>query len=191
MSIAIIPLEGCFWQICFCAFRFGIGRFTTEEEIDYTAEKCIRHVKRLREMRWVCIAVVSVRMYAVDTGLWDFNIQLRCIATSCSHLLTTLSSVCTLGGIESLQKSATAVSLQPTWWSCPLPATFYHFIFNCPSPCFLWTTLSPSYHPLSSIALPWAMPLGTGNMHAPVISILTSLWPEVLSLFCRAALTQW
>uniref|UniRef100_A0A8C8YMZ5 Cysteine desulfurase n=1 Tax=Prolemur simus TaxID=1328070 RepID=A0A8C8YMZ5_PROSS len=30
--------------------RFGIGRFTTEEEVDYTAEKCIQHVKRLREM---------------------------------------------------------------------------------------------------------------------------------------------
>ncbi|KAK7114717.1 cysteine desulfurase-like isoform X2 [Littorina saxatilis] len=32
------------------SIRFGIGRFTTEEEIDYTAERCIKHVKRLREM---------------------------------------------------------------------------------------------------------------------------------------------
>ncbi|XP_015336696.1 cysteine desulfurase, mitochondrial isoform X1 [Marmota marmota marmota] len=32
------------------SIRFGIGRFTTEEEVDYTAEKCIQHVKRLREM---------------------------------------------------------------------------------------------------------------------------------------------
>lgn len=32
------------------SIRFGIGRFTTEEEIDYTAERCITHVKRLREM---------------------------------------------------------------------------------------------------------------------------------------------
>lgn len=30
--------------------RFGIGRFTTEEEVDYTARKCIDHVTRLREM---------------------------------------------------------------------------------------------------------------------------------------------
>lgn len=30
--------------------RFGIGRFTTKEEIEYTADKCIRHVQRLREM---------------------------------------------------------------------------------------------------------------------------------------------
>uniref|UniRef100_T1GRD9 cysteine desulfurase n=1 Tax=Megaselia scalaris TaxID=36166 RepID=T1GRD9_MEGSC len=29
---------------------FGIGRFTTIEEIDYTADKCIKHVERLREM---------------------------------------------------------------------------------------------------------------------------------------------
>ncbi|VEN41792.1 unnamed protein product [Callosobruchus maculatus] len=32
------------------SIRFGIGRFTTEEEIDYTAKKCIKHVTRLREM---------------------------------------------------------------------------------------------------------------------------------------------
>lgn len=32
------------------SIRFGIGRFTTEEEVDYTADKCIQHVKRLREM---------------------------------------------------------------------------------------------------------------------------------------------
>ncbi|KAK6106618.1 cysteine desulfurase IscS [Brugia pahangi] len=32
------------------SIRFGIGRFTTEEEIDYTADLCIREVERLREM---------------------------------------------------------------------------------------------------------------------------------------------
>ncbi|XP_042318573.1 cysteine desulfurase, mitochondrial [Sceloporus undulatus] len=32
------------------SIRFGIGRFTTEEEVDYTVKKCIQHVKRLREM---------------------------------------------------------------------------------------------------------------------------------------------
>uniref|UniRef100_A0A7N6C2G2 cysteine desulfurase n=1 Tax=Anabas testudineus TaxID=64144 RepID=A0A7N6C2G2_ANATE len=32
------------------SIRFGIGRFTTEEEVDYTAEKCIQQVQRLREM---------------------------------------------------------------------------------------------------------------------------------------------
>jgi len=32
------------------SIRFGIGRFTTTEEIDFTAEKCITEVHRLREM---------------------------------------------------------------------------------------------------------------------------------------------
>ncbi|XP_015907630.1 cysteine desulfurase [Parasteatoda tepidariorum] len=32
------------------SIRFGIGRFTTEEEVDYTVEKCIYHATRLREM---------------------------------------------------------------------------------------------------------------------------------------------
>jgi len=32
------------------SIRFGIGRFTTEEEVDFTAQKCIEHVSRLREM---------------------------------------------------------------------------------------------------------------------------------------------
>jgi len=32
------------------SIRFGIGRFTTEAEVDYTVTKCIREVNRLREM---------------------------------------------------------------------------------------------------------------------------------------------
>uniref|UniRef100_A0A0N4ZVA4 cysteine desulfurase n=1 Tax=Parastrongyloides trichosuri TaxID=131310 RepID=A0A0N4ZVA4_PARTI len=32
------------------SIRFGIGRFTTEEEIDYTVDKCIKHTQRLRDM---------------------------------------------------------------------------------------------------------------------------------------------
>ncbi|KAM3964723.1 nfs1 cysteine desulfurase [Aphomia sociella] len=32
------------------SIRFGLGRFTTIDEVDYTAEKTIRHVERLREM---------------------------------------------------------------------------------------------------------------------------------------------
>uniref|UniRef100_T1IYH2 cysteine desulfurase n=1 Tax=Strigamia maritima TaxID=126957 RepID=T1IYH2_STRMM len=37
-------------DIAHSSIRFGIGRFTTEAELDYTADKCIYHVKRLREM---------------------------------------------------------------------------------------------------------------------------------------------
>lgn len=32
------------------SIRFGIGRFTTEEEVDYTIERTIRHVTRLRQI---------------------------------------------------------------------------------------------------------------------------------------------
>ncbi|XP_017780977.1 PREDICTED: probable cysteine desulfurase, mitochondrial [Nicrophorus vespilloides] len=32
------------------SIRFGMGRFTTLDEIDYAADKCIKHVTRLREM---------------------------------------------------------------------------------------------------------------------------------------------
>ncbi|KAK3912688.1 Cysteine desulfurase, mitochondrial [Frankliniella fusca] len=32
------------------SIRFGFGRFTTIEEVEYTAQKVIRHVERLREM---------------------------------------------------------------------------------------------------------------------------------------------
>lgn len=54
-SKCFILKQGCiFFLNPFCPFgRFGIGRFTTEEEVDYTAEKCIFHVSRLREMRSV------------------------------------------------------------------------------------------------------------------------------------------
>jgi cysteine desulfurase len=32
------------------SIRFGLGRFTMEQEVDYTADRIIHHVKRLREM---------------------------------------------------------------------------------------------------------------------------------------------
>jgi cysteine desulfurase len=32
------------------SIRFGLGRFTTLEEIDTTIELCVKHVERLREM---------------------------------------------------------------------------------------------------------------------------------------------
>merc|ERR1712112_434144 len=32
------------------SIRFGIGRFSSDEEVEYTAERVIKHVKRLREM---------------------------------------------------------------------------------------------------------------------------------------------
>lgn len=37
-------------ELAHSSIRFGIGRFTTEEEIDYTADKCIKHASKLREL---------------------------------------------------------------------------------------------------------------------------------------------
>ena len=34
-----------------------MGRFTTEEEVDYTVDECVRNVNRLREMRLVFFLV--------------------------------------------------------------------------------------------------------------------------------------
>lgn len=32
------------------SIRFGIGRFTTDEEVNYTIDRCVKEVNRLREM---------------------------------------------------------------------------------------------------------------------------------------------
>mmetsp|Transcript_16993 Transcript_16993/g.23930 ORF Transcript_16993/g.23930 Transcript_16993/m.23930 type:complete len:497 (-) Transcript_16993:284-1774(-) len=37
-------------ELAHSSLRFGIGRFTTEEEVDFTLELLIKHVERLREM---------------------------------------------------------------------------------------------------------------------------------------------
>jgi cysteine desulfurase len=37
-------------DIAHSSIRFGLGRFNTQEEVDYTAEKVIRVVKKLREL---------------------------------------------------------------------------------------------------------------------------------------------
>ena len=37
-------------EMAHTSIRFGIGRFTTEAEVDYAVEMCIKHVERLRAM---------------------------------------------------------------------------------------------------------------------------------------------
>lgn len=37
-------------ELAHTSLRFGLGRFTTEEEVDFALEMCVTHVNRLREM---------------------------------------------------------------------------------------------------------------------------------------------
>ncbi|KAG5345757.1 NFS1 protein, partial [Acromyrmex heyeri] len=47
----VLRAIGASEDLAHSSIRFGIGRFTTFEEVDYTADNTIQHVKRLREMR--------------------------------------------------------------------------------------------------------------------------------------------
>lgn len=51
-------------DIAHSSIRFGIGRFTTEEEVDYVIEKTIDTVERLRELRYERLVTHSTRRAA-------------------------------------------------------------------------------------------------------------------------------
>lgn len=46
-------LPGAAEDMAHSSLRFGIGRFTTEAEIDFVVDRIIKTVDRLREMRYV------------------------------------------------------------------------------------------------------------------------------------------
>lgn len=55
------------------SLRFGIGRFTTEAEIDFVIEKIVAVVQRLRDMRFVAIVPSSRRLIltTMNSPLWE------------------------------------------------------------------------------------------------------------------------
>ena len=46
----VLKAMGVGEELAHTSIRFGIGRFNTEEEVDYVAEKVTRTVRRLREL---------------------------------------------------------------------------------------------------------------------------------------------
>lgn len=55
------------------SLRFGIGRFTTEAEIDYVVDKIVSVVQRLRDMRYVVLVlpIQSILADMVVSPLWE------------------------------------------------------------------------------------------------------------------------
>ena len=47
---AVLRAIGVGEDLAHTSIRFGLGRFTTEREVDFAIDLCVRHVTRLREM---------------------------------------------------------------------------------------------------------------------------------------------
>lgn len=54
------------------SLRFGIGRFTTEAEVDFVVDHIIKTVHKLRDMRWVSPVYFTVDSddFSVLSGRW-------------------------------------------------------------------------------------------------------------------------
>ena len=46
----VLKATGVGEELAHTSIRFGIGRFTTESEIDYAIDRVVKEVKRLRDM---------------------------------------------------------------------------------------------------------------------------------------------
>jgi cysteine desulfurase len=54
------------------SIRFGIGRFTTAKEVDYTAEMTIKHVNKLRAMRFLRVFFLLLNFLNICIHLEPF-----------------------------------------------------------------------------------------------------------------------
>jgi cysteine desulfurase len=46
-------IQGAAEDMAHSSLRFGLGRFTTEAEVDFVVDKIVAVVQRLRDMRYV------------------------------------------------------------------------------------------------------------------------------------------
>ena len=53
------------------SLRFGIGRFTTEAEVDFVVDHIIKTVHKLREMRWVSSVSSAIDSDDSFSPLWE------------------------------------------------------------------------------------------------------------------------
>lgn len=61
------------------SIRFGLGRFTTEAEVDFTVEQVVKHVRRLRQMRqaprlrsqWWPSPITKIMYFMFQSALGD------------------------------------------------------------------------------------------------------------------------
>lgn len=68
------------------SLRFGIGRFTTEAEIDFVVSHIVRTVHRLREMRYAALLLpaIAVSDFALETaryGKWSKRVLISILST--------------------------------------------------------------------------------------------------------------
>lgn len=73
-----IICSGAAEDMAHSSLRFGIGRFTTEAEIDYVVDKIIATVEKLRDMRYVIYFPLLHRtiidrliLLSIHSPLWE------------------------------------------------------------------------------------------------------------------------
>lgn len=84
--------------------RFGISRFTTEEEVDYTAQKCVDQVNRLREMRYALSSFILSPLSIYIPCLSNHPPSIHLFPCTCPVCVTCPSSV-----------SLTLTAYSPLW----------------------------------------------------------------------------
>jgi cysteine desulfurase len=66
-------------EMAHSSIRFGIGRFTTEEEIDFVVQKVCQHVHKLREMSplWEMVSNIGLKKSTMSTSSLSLSLVPR------------------------------------------------------------------------------------------------------------------